>query len=82
MNTLFLFLPDYESSLELHKAFQRLLALPDYYGCNADALYDCLSGRRETVNLMTVGSGNDEVEATVNKCSAVIRDLGGTVIRR
>ncbi|MCH5285918.1 MAG: barstar family protein [Christensenellaceae bacterium] len=82
MNTLFLFPSDYESPLDLHQALKRLLTLPDHYGCNADALYDCLSGRRETVNLIVAGTGNDEVEASLNKCSAVIRDLGGTVIRR
>lgn len=28
---------------ELHLTLKLMLRLPDYYGCNADALNDCLS---------------------------------------
>ena len=33
---------------ELHAYLQQQLHLPDNYGKNLDALYDCLSERRET----------------------------------
>ena len=43
MHTVYLFGSDYASPLALHQALKRLLDLPDYYGCNADALNDCLA---------------------------------------
>ena len=79
MHTIFLDGRDYDTARDLHEALRRLLALPDYYGCNADALYDCLKGRRETVRLIVVCPGNDEVADTLRKCAAVIGDLGGEV---
>lgn len=33
---------------ELHDALAEVLALPDYYGRNLDALWDCLTGWIET----------------------------------
>ena len=35
----------YSSKRELHLALKMMLDLPEHYGCNADALYDCLSER-------------------------------------
>lgn len=80
MHTIFLNGSDYATPRELHGAIKRLLNLPDYYGHNADALHDCLTERRETVNLTVWGQGNDEVDAAMEKCMAVIRDLDGKVI--
>ncbi len=36
---------------EIHEVLMRDLDLPDYYGCNLDALYDCLTDMiaRETI---------------------------------
>lgn len=82
MHTIFLDGGDYATAQELHEALKRLLCLPDHYGHNADALYDCLSSRRETVNLVVLGHGNDEVAAALRKCEAVIADLGGQISRR
>ena len=79
MHTIFLHGGNYATARDLHGALKRLLCLPDYYGHNADALHDCLSERRETVNLVVLDPGDGEVSAALNKCAAVIRDLGGQV---
>lgn len=79
MHTIFLSGADYQTARELHGALKRLLGLPDYYGHNADALYDCLSERREKVNLVVLGESNEEVTATLRKCAVVVSDLGGQV---
>ena len=36
---------------DLHDALSRQLRLPEYYGRNLDALYDCLTGLSEPVEL-------------------------------
>ena len=69
----------YATPEELHRALQRMLRLPDYYGCNADALHDCLSGRSEPVHLWIASRGEGPVEETVSLVSSVIADLGGRV---
>ena len=51
MRTLYLDGRDYASAEALHQALKRLLALPGYYGGNADALHDCLSERDEPLRL-------------------------------
>lgn len=79
MQTLFINANDYVSPRDLHLALQRLLHLPAHYGCNADALYDCLSERRETVNLCILSFGNADVAAALRKCAMVVEDLGGSV---
>lgn len=79
MQTLFINGNDYATARELHLALKRLLHLPEYYGCNADALYDCLSERKGTVNLCVASLGNEEVASALRKCAAVIEDLGGEV---
>lgn len=80
MHTIFLRGGDYATARDLHEALKRLLRLPDHYGHNADALHDCLSERRETVNLLVLDPGNDEVAAALRACAAVVSDLGGQVI--
>ena len=82
MHTIFLNGGDYATARDLHESLKQLLSLPDYYGNNADALYDCLSGRRETVKLVIADMGNDEVSAALRKCMAVIQDLGGQAVCR
>ncbi len=37
---------------ELHDALARQLALPDYYGRNLDALFDCLTDIREDSDIV------------------------------
>ena len=36
---------------EVHERFARALPLPEYYGRNLDALFDCLTDRREPVTV-------------------------------
>ena len=68
----------YASKRELHQALKMLLDLPEHYGCNADALYDCLSERTEKpVNLCLLSTGEGEVADALNKIVHVIEDLGG-----
>lgn len=40
------------SSRELHQLLARRLRLPDYYGGNLDALWDCLSARSQPLELI------------------------------
>ena len=79
MITLFLDGSRYTASRELHTALKAMLSLPDYYGMNADALHDCLSERRESVNLWIASPGEGEVARALSAVCAVVEDLGGTV---
>ena len=68
----------YASKHELHQALKMLLDLPEHYGCNADALYDCLSERTgKPVNQCLLSTGEGEVADALNKIVHVIEDLGG-----
>lgn len=69
----------YASAKELHLALKMLLGLPEHYGCNADALYDCLSERRNPVNLVVMNDGAGEVADTLRKVKRVFEDCGGSV---
>lgn len=40
-----------------HPYLKELLELPDYYGMNADALYDCLTERTEDAMIFISDSG-------------------------
>ena len=78
--TIFIDASRYASGKELHLALKMLLDLPDYYGCNADALYDCLSERKScTVNLCILSQGEGDTADALKKCCRVIEDLGGEV---
>ena len=68
----------YASKQELHQALKMLLDLPEHYGCNADALYDCLSERTgKPVNLCLLSAGKGDVADALRKVVHVIEDLGG-----
>jgi ribonuclease inhibitor len=69
----------YATGKELHSALQRMLSLPDYYGMNADALNDCLSGRSEKVNLWIADPGTGETADTIRLIRAVVEDNGGEI---
>ena len=79
MTTVLIDASQYATGKELHGALKAMLGLPDYYGMNADALYDCLSERQETVSLWIVSSGEGEVAGSLSNICHVIRDLGGSV---
>ena len=68
----------YATKQELHLALKMMLDLPAHYGCNADALYDCLSERTgKPVNLCILSPGEGEVADALRKVTMVIEDLGG-----
>ncbi len=69
----------YTTPEELHLALRGMLRLPEYYGMNADALYDCLSERPEPIHLWIYSRGEGRVEDAVSRISRVISDLGGQV---
>lgn len=79
MHTILLDGNRYSSPQELHQAVRAMLSLPEYYGLNADALYDCLSERRDPVHLWIASPGEGEVARSLSAVRAVIEDLGGTV---
>lgn len=61
----------------VHRMLKTLLCLPDYYGGNADALYDVLD---ERINLRLLSLGGEDTAKTLRKVARVVQDLGGTVI--
>ena len=76
--TIFVDAARYASAKELHQALKMMLTLPDHYGCNADALYDCLSERTgKPVNLCILTPGEGDVADALRKVVHVIEDLGG-----
>ena len=78
--TIFIDADRYASPRELHLALKMLLKLPEHYGCNADALYDCLSERHGcTVHLHIHTPGTGETAAALRKVIRVVEDLGGDV---
>lgn len=79
MHTFFLDGSAYSTPRDLHTALKSMMALPDYYGMNADALYDCLSDLPEPVHLRIVSPGEGDVAHSLSTVCAVVRDLGGTV---
>lgn len=77
--TIFIDGRQYASAKDMHQALKMLLNLPEHYGCNADALYDCLSERREPANLVVMNDGEGDVAAALAKVKRVFADCGGTV---
>ena len=77
--TIFIDGRQYASAKELHLALKMLLNLPAHYGCNADALYDCLSERKTPVNLVVMNDGEGEVAVALAKVKRVVADCGGDV---
>lgn len=77
--TIFIDADRYKTGRELHLALKMMLGLPEHYGCNADALYDCLSERREAVNLVVLSEGEGETFEALRKVKRVIADCGGDI---
>ena len=77
--TIFVDGSQYASAKELHLALKMLLELPEHYGCNADALHDCLSERRTPVNLVVLSDGEGETAEALRKVRRVMEDCGGSV---
>ncbi len=79
MQTICLFASDYASPLALHQALKKMLCLPDYYGMNADALNDCLSGLASCPALWFKTDGSEEVSKALELVSRVFEDNGASV---
>ena len=79
MQTLYLDASAYATPAALHAALKSMLALPDYYGMNADALNDCLSERRQPVSLWIASRGEGDVARALDLIAQVVEDNGGTV---
>ena len=60
----------------LHIYLRYMLDLPQHYGCNLDALYDCLSteGRHTAISLIGPASAGSELEAYLPKLIDVLED--------
>jgi ribonuclease inhibitor len=61
--TIFIDGRQYASAKELHLALKMLFSLPEHYGCNADALYDCLTDIDEYTCIGFFGTGETDSEA-------------------
>lgn len=64
---------------DVHRNLKVLLSLPDYYGCNLDALNDCLS-ERKPIRLFVASLGCEQVANELRRCAMVIRDNGGEAV--
>lgn len=73
--------------LELHQYLKEVFGLPDYYGNNMDALWDCLACRYDgstTIELRNLDTLKKRLEKTAYTMLAVFQDLheeDGVVIR-
>ena len=79
MQTIYLDASRYPTPRALHAALKAMLGLPDYYGMNADALNDCLSGRRDPIRLWIASPGEGDVARALEAVCAVVEDNGGEV---
>ena len=79
MHTIMIDGSQYASPRELHLSLKKMLSFPDYYGMNADALNDCLSEMKESVNVWIFHPGTGEVAAALSVIRMVVMDNGGTV---
>ena len=82
MHTIFIDGNQYATPRELHLALKDMLDLPEHYGCNADALYDCLSERKDPVHVTVLSPGEGDTAAALHKCLRVVKALGGSVTAR
>ena len=83
IHTIFIDGRNYSNEYEVHEYIKKTLGLPDYYGHNADALWDCLSFPdyvsestfpEETCsyNLVVINYGNNEVSETISICAEIL----------
>ncbi|MBR5283800.1 MAG: barstar family protein [Clostridia bacterium] len=67
-----------------HLHLQRALDLPDYYGCNLDALYDCLNDEAGPLEILirdcgSIPTGSYGTRIVETICQAT-QEVGGHVI--
>ena len=60
------------SKEDLHKVFREVLSFPLHYGCNLDALYDCLSEISGKVRLLDWEVAEDRLGSYGKKAKKVI----------
>ena len=60
------------SQEDLHEMFRQILGFPEWYGCNLDALYDCLTEVSGKVRLMDWEVAEDRLGAYGRKAKKVI----------
>ena len=60
------------SKEDLHEIFRQILCFPDWYGCNLDALYDCLTDTSGKVRLLDWEVAEDRLGAYGKKAKKVI----------
>ena len=87
MNHFILDFSEIKTVLELHQYLKEVFALPDYYGNNMDALWDCLSccyDESTTIELRYLDTLRKRLEQTTQIMLGVFQDLrdeDGVVIR-
>ena len=79
MDTICLFASDYAVPQALQGALKNMLALPEYYGMNADALNDCLSEMTSCPGLWFRADGEESVNAALRLAARVFEDNGAKV---
>ena len=78
MNHFVLDFSEIKTVLELHQYLKEVFALPEYYGNNMDALWDCLSccyDESTTIELRNLDTLRKRLEKTTRTMLEVFRDL-------
>jgi Barstar, RNAse (barnase) inhibitor len=82
METFFLPVCANETVQGLHEKLKALFHFPAYYGCNLDALNDCLSERKEKGRLWIHGAKTapENIQSLLNGVEQVFKDNGYSVL--
>lgn len=78
MNTIILDFSGIKSYWELHEYFKEVFRLPDYYGHNMDALWDCLYccyDSSTTIILKNLSAISKELAPEIETMLELFRDL-------
>ena len=87
MNTIILDFSNIKSYLALHQYFKQVFSLPDYYGNNLDALWDCLYcyyDSSTTIELKNIDALPKDLDIEVADMMKLFHDLerkNGVTIR-
>lgn len=67
-----------QNTMQLHEYLKEKLGLPDYYGNNLDALYDCLTEKKEnyTVTVSHIDELKKKLGEYADALLHVLRDAG------
>lgn len=63
---------------EIHEYLKRAFGFPDFYGGNADALWDCLNGWFDgpvEIVLRNISTGTGQLKVEVQRVMEVFQDL-------